>query len=722
MPGGAAARARCAATRAHGQRGRRPGRRRPRRLLVRLDAAGIGREVAADRLPHRGAPDRPRPRRASSGTAASCHGPAGLRRLRGAGPRRRRGLRVDGPAAGLRRAGGARCPRRPASRRRCGPPTGRPSGSPAGDVRPARPGHLPAHARSRRPPARSGAPRPTSRPPTPTACSSTGAPVDAWPSFSYPDEQYVRAVDLTGALAAGRPSAVGVLHRWYGPGQGRPASRSGPALPAVAVVRRRAPRRASAPTRAGASTRPSGCPRRSATPTAATSSSGSTGGPIPRAGRAPATTTARGRRPRSSGRPAPRPSPAPTPQRTGDRGVARPARAACTPCPAAPSWPTSAPSTPPGHGWSSPRDSPGRTVSMRAGYLLDPGRAGLHAARHPGDEPLVLLHHGPGPRRPSRPSPTSGSATCRSTTRASASAGTRSSPSPGTPPCPACPWRRSPRTAGCSNAVWRLNGPLVPLLQPGAVRRHADAGEGPVPLGRRQRVRGGHAGLRRPEPELAGPARRGPGPGPLLARRAGQRRLPQRRRGAHLRDLHGALPRVALALLRRRPATAPPRCASTPRRRRRRTGCWSARQGGTGLLYGLADTSNGDPVYGYDLIVAADTASNVARGQCLQPGGPAGRPGGGRGAGGDPAGPVGPAGGSGQRRAAAPRRDLRRRRRRRRRPERARLAGGQRTGPGLRRRAGRPRWPRWAPTWPASASTSAPTTASSSSAPWPRRA
>ena len=38
---------------------------------------------------------------------------------------------------------------------------------------------------------------------------------------------------------------------------------------------------------------------------------------------------------------------------------------------------------------------------------------------------------------------------------------------------------------------------------------------------------------------------------------------------------------------------------------------WSARQAGTGLLYGLGDTSNGDPVYGYDLSVAADTASNV---------------------------------------------------------------------------------------------------------------
>ena len=38
---------------------------------------------------------------------------------------------------------------------------------------------------------------------------------------------------------------------------------------------------------------------------------------------------------------------------------------------------------------------------------------------------------------------------------------------------------------------------------------------------------------------------------------------------------------------------------------------WSVRQAGNGLLYGLADQSNGDPVYGYDLSVAADTASNA---------------------------------------------------------------------------------------------------------------
>ena len=54
-----------------------------------------------------------------------------------------------------------------------------------------------------------------------------GDAVDAWPSFSYPDEQYVRAVDLTRTLRPGAANAVGVLHRWYGPGQGRPASSPG---------------------------------------------------------------------------------------------------------------------------------------------------------------------------------------------------------------------------------------------------------------------------------------------------------------------------------------------------------------------------------------------------------------------------------------------------------------------------------------------------------------
>ncbi|HWF15176.1 MAG TPA: family 78 glycoside hydrolase catalytic domain [Acidimicrobiales bacterium] len=54
-----------------------------------------------------------------------------------------------------------------------------------------------------------------------------GHAVDAWPSFSYPDEQYARAVDVTRAVRTGRPNALGVLHRWYGGGQGRPASSPG---------------------------------------------------------------------------------------------------------------------------------------------------------------------------------------------------------------------------------------------------------------------------------------------------------------------------------------------------------------------------------------------------------------------------------------------------------------------------------------------------------------
>jgi alpha-L-rhamnosidase len=56
---------------------------------------------------------------------------------------------------------------------------------------------------------------------------ANGLAVDAWPSFSYPDEQYMKAVDLTRVLHPGRANAIGVLHRWYGGGQGRPVSSPG---------------------------------------------------------------------------------------------------------------------------------------------------------------------------------------------------------------------------------------------------------------------------------------------------------------------------------------------------------------------------------------------------------------------------------------------------------------------------------------------------------------
>jgi alpha-L-rhamnosidase len=54
-----------------------------------------------------------------------------------------------------------------------------------------------------------------------------GAKVDTGPSFCFPDEQYYQATDITTALRAGRPNGLGVLHHWYGPGQGRPTAAPG---------------------------------------------------------------------------------------------------------------------------------------------------------------------------------------------------------------------------------------------------------------------------------------------------------------------------------------------------------------------------------------------------------------------------------------------------------------------------------------------------------------
>ncbi len=56
---------------------------------------------------------------------------------------------------------------------------------------------------------------------------ANGQRLDLGPGFSYPDEQYFCCVDLTGSVRSGQPNALGVVHRWYGPGQGRPASYPG---------------------------------------------------------------------------------------------------------------------------------------------------------------------------------------------------------------------------------------------------------------------------------------------------------------------------------------------------------------------------------------------------------------------------------------------------------------------------------------------------------------
>ena len=68
---------------------------------------------------------------------------------------------------------------------------------------------------------------------------ANGTPVDAWPSFSYPDEQYARAVDLTRVIRPGKPNALGVLHRWYGAGPGQARLVPRPPGAAFALVRRR---------------------------------------------------------------------------------------------------------------------------------------------------------------------------------------------------------------------------------------------------------------------------------------------------------------------------------------------------------------------------------------------------------------------------------------------------------------------------------------------------
>jgi alpha-L-rhamnosidase len=54
-----------------------------------------------------------------------------------------------------------------------------------------------------------------------------GKQMGAGPSFSYPDEQYAQSFDLTASIRPGQQNAVGALHHWYGPGQGRPASAPG---------------------------------------------------------------------------------------------------------------------------------------------------------------------------------------------------------------------------------------------------------------------------------------------------------------------------------------------------------------------------------------------------------------------------------------------------------------------------------------------------------------
>jgi len=58
------------------------------------------------------------------------------------------------------------------------------------------------------------------------AFHANGAEIGRGPAPCYPDEQYYRTFDLTEQLREGE-NAVGALHTWAGPGQGRPAAEPG---------------------------------------------------------------------------------------------------------------------------------------------------------------------------------------------------------------------------------------------------------------------------------------------------------------------------------------------------------------------------------------------------------------------------------------------------------------------------------------------------------------
>ena len=105
-----------------------------------------------------------------------------------------------------------------------------------------------------------------------------GTLVATGPCFSFPDQSYYQATDLTAILRAGRVNAVGLLHHWYGAGNGRPAAEPG-ALVQVSVHHADGSREVIRHRRglAGAA-RPSGCRPRLATPRPTTSSRSSTAG------------------------------------------------------------------------------------------------------------------------------------------------------------------------------------------------------------------------------------------------------------------------------------------------------------------------------------------------------------------------------------------------------------------------------------------------------------
>lgn len=54
-----------------------------------------------------------------------------------------------------------------------------------------------------------------------------GTLLDTGPAFSFPDESYYQASDVTAHVSVGERNAVGLLHHWYSSGSGRPLSAPG---------------------------------------------------------------------------------------------------------------------------------------------------------------------------------------------------------------------------------------------------------------------------------------------------------------------------------------------------------------------------------------------------------------------------------------------------------------------------------------------------------------
>ncbi len=437
-----------------------------------------------------------------------------------------------------------------------------------------------------------------------------GQAVDAWPSFSYPDEQYARAVDVTRVVRAGHPNALGMLHRWYGGGQGRPAS--SPGLLVQLSLRYRDGRRFVAGSDAAWRELPAEwlpAPQRNsdggdfvewvdgrAHPQGWSNPGFDDGawskatviGPV---GTAPFTGMAPQRTRIEEHRVSPvRVHTLASGAVVADFGAVYAARplVAFTSGGAGP------------HGQDRARRSTCSTPTARS-----PRSTGLRArtCRSP-----TSRERAPSP---SKASPIAGSATSRSTTRAGLWRPISSSRSPGTRGD-----ARRARSASFStgnrtlDAVWKLNARSclycsqeqfvdTPTREKGQfVWDAANESEGVMRAYGEQNLT--WQGLRD-------------------VRRGQQRYWPDGRVNAVYPNDDGA--RFFGTFTARYPEWLWRYYAATGDRAtailfytsvtKVATWLWSARQGGNGLLYGLADQSNGDPVYGYDLSVAADTASNA---------------------------------------------------------------------------------------------------------------